>query len=91
MGYTRTTLGDGRIGYVVPLFRKGWTVEQLKAIALWASTNAFMRGQNDSNRAYDDWDTLYGSVRKCEKYWKLAQATDTRLVAGSAERKSRVI
>jgi hypothetical protein len=75
MGYATMQgrpMGLSREKYALARLREGRTVEEFQQILEWVSTDPFLRGKNQQGRAYDDYDTLFGSSAKFEKYLKLA-------------------
>lgn len=75
MGYphmTKRAMGVSRRKYALTRLREGRTVEEFQLILDWCAADPFMRGKNAQARAYDDFDTLFSSAAKFEKYLKHA-------------------
>lgn len=74
LGYAgRVKPGGFRQQIAILRIREGRTFEEWAQIVRWVKTDPHMRGQNDSNRAYDDFDTLAATSKKFEKYLKVSQ------------------
>lgn len=89
---SRVKLTPPRQKFAVQRFREGSTREDVEIILTWAAGNDWMMGRDPrtQGRAYNDFDTLFGSSAKFSKYLKLgldgarrASRTSPKLAAGT--------
>jgi hypothetical protein len=82
-----------RAGILKARLAEGFTLEQLKQVVTWVSANAFLRGSNSRNRAYDDYTNMFRSAERVEEYLRYANGTagTDKLLPGDDEPTFRVI